>query len=135
LGSSETRPSVRISLSGRVLTLSVTAGRGERGLSAVSVRLPGGITIDRHRWPHGLTVRLDRKALPAKQVSDRGGLRLILNRRGRALSVRLGSPLLKIARRLLVRSPHGHGAQRITFVISVRDAAGTTSVLPVTVAA
>jgi hypothetical protein len=109
-------------------TVVVGAGSGAAALGRVVVRLPGGVTLRRAAFPHGIAAKLDRKALPARAVSPAGGLTLTLGKGGRALTVTLGSPTLRLSAGLLSKLRH-HKPVTLRFSVVVRDASGAVTTL------
>jgi hypothetical protein len=114
----------------------VTAAKGAPALRSVTVGLPGGVAIASRRWPRGIRAKLDGRALPIRTLSAKGGsLAFTLDGKGRTLSVDVAGPLLQVARRLLAQPAKGHRAPAVTFVVTVKDAAGASTTLRVTVSA
>jgi hypothetical protein len=130
-------PTAKVSLSakGPKLTVTVTAGKNAPALSHVAVSLPSGVSIVTRRWPHGLIAKQDGKKLPVRAISHRGGLQFSLTGKSRTLSVSLAGAILKLAKRLTLKQPKHHPAPTVTFVVKVKDAKGTTTVIHVSVVA
>jgi hypothetical protein len=130
-------PSVKLALSsgGPSLRLTVAAGKNASGLSLVSVRFPSGVSLASRKWPHGLTAKLDGHTLPLKDISSKGGLTFKLGGKGQKLEADLTGGLVELAKRLRAKPAKAHTAPTVTFVVTVKDAAGKSSTFRVTVSA
>jgi hypothetical protein len=97
------------------------AGRHARALKSVTLALPAGLSIDKHKLSSGLKLTLDGRAVPAGFRLDRGRLTITFRKTGRVAIITIAGPALSLV--------PGAAVKKLTLAATVRDAAGRATTL------
>jgi hypothetical protein len=107
----------------RRLRFVVSVGPGGAALARVAVSLPHGLNLSRSAFPRGVAARVGSVVLGRSAFALAGGLSVALGKGGRAVTITVGAPTLRLAGSLLSSLRH-HRRVALAFGLTIHDVRG-----------